>query len=46
MPKLKFFSKFMVGGVVVIALWLAQRLAIEEFPGSNSGKGDNLLISD
>ena len=31
---------------VVIAQWLAWRLATGEVSGSNSGKGDNLLISD
>ena len=31
---------------VVIAQWLAQRLATGEVPGSNPGKRDNLLISD
>ena len=31
---------------VVIAQWLARRLATGEVPGSNPGKGENLLISD
>ena len=31
---------------VVIAQWLARRHATGEIPGSNPGKGDNLLISD
>ena len=31
---------------MVIAQWLAWRLAIKLVPGSNPGKGDNLLISD
>ena len=31
---------------VVIAHWLAWRLAIGEVPGLNRGKGENLLISD
>ena len=31
---------------VVIAQWLARRLATEEVPGSNPGKGENLLISE
>ena len=31
---------------VVIAQWLAQRHATGEVPGSNPGKGENLLISD
>ena len=29
---------------VVIALWVAWRLATREVPGSNSGKGDNYLL--
>ena len=28
---------------VVIAQWLARRLATGEVPGSNPGKGDNLI---
>ena len=31
---------------VVMARWLARRFATREVPGSNPGKGDNLLISD
>ena len=31
---------------VVVAQWLARRLATGEVPGSNPGKGKNLLISD
>ena len=31
---------------VVIAQWLARRLATGEVPGSNPGKGENLLISE
>ena len=31
---------------VIIAQWLARRLATGEVPGSNPSKGDNLLISD
>ena len=31
---------------VIIAQWLAWRLATWEVPGSNPGKGENLLISD
>ena len=31
---------------VIIAQWLARRLATGEVPGSNPYKGDNLLISD
>ena len=31
---------------VVIAQWLAWRLATGEVPGSNPGKGEDLLISD
>ena len=31
---------------VVIAQWLAQRRATGEVPGSDPGKGKNLLISD
>ena len=31
---------------VVIAQWLARRLAAGEVQGSNHGKRDNLLISD
>ena len=31
---------------VIIAQWLARRLATGEFRGSNPGKGENLLISD
>ena len=31
---------------VVIAQWLARWLATGEVPGSNPGKGENLLISD
>ena len=31
---------------VVIAQWLAWRLATSEVPGLNPGKGENLLISD
>ena len=34
------------GNQVVIAQWLAWRLATGEVPGSNPGKGENLLISD
>ena len=30
----------------VIAQWLAWRLATIEVPGSNSGKGESLLISE
>ena len=30
----------------IIAQWLAQRFAPGEVPGSNSGKGENLIISD
>ena len=30
---------------VVIAQWLARRVATGEVPGSNPGKGENLLIS-
>ena len=30
----------------VIAKWLARGLASGEVPGSNPGKGENLLISD
>ena len=31
---------------VVIAQWLVWQLATGKVPGSNPGKGDNLLISD
>ena len=31
---------------VIIAQWLALGLATGEVPGSNLGKGENLLISD
>ena len=31
---------------VIIAQWLAWRLATGEVPGSNPGKGENLLISN
>ena len=31
---------------VIIAQWLASRLATGEFPGSNPIKGDNSSISD
>ena len=31
---------------VVIAQWLALRLVTREGPGSNPGKGENLIISD
>ena len=31
---------------VVIAQWLALRLATGEVPGSNPGKGEKVLISD
>ena len=31
---------------VVIAPWLARRLATGKVPGSNPGEGENLLISD
>ena len=31
---------------VFIAQWLAQQLATGVVPGSNPGKGENLLISD
>ena len=31
---------------VVISQWLAWQLATWEVPGSITGKGDNLLISD
>ena len=31
---------------VVIAQWLVQRLGAGKVPGSNPGKGDNLLISE
>ena len=35
-----------MGDRVVIAQWLALRLATREVRGSNPGKGDNLLILD
>ena len=35
-----------LGDQVVIAQWSARRLATEEVPGSNLGKGKNLLISN
>ena len=41
-----FFSKFYPGDQVVIAQWLAWRLATVEIPGSNPGTTENLLISD
>ena len=41
MPLLKSHSN-----QVVIAKWLARRLATGEVPGSNLGKGENLLIAD
>ena len=31
---------------VIIAQWIAQRLATGEVPGSNPSKGENLLIDD
>ena len=31
---------------VIIAQWLARRLTTREVPGSNPGKGVNLLLSD
>ena len=31
---------------VIIAQWLARRLATRVVPGSNPGKGDNLLIHE
>ena len=31
---------------VIIAQWLAWQIATGEVPGSNPGKGENLLISD
>ena len=46
MHKLVIISKFMVGHVVVIAQRLARWLANEEFPVSNTGKGDNFIISE
>ena len=36
----------MDGYQVVIAQWLARRLPTGEVPGSNPGKGEDLLISD
>ena len=39
-------SQFVGTNQVVIAQWLAQRLATREVPGSNPGKGENLLISE
>ena len=53
--KYKLPSKFFLGLMkkltnlkdqVVIAQWLAWRLAIGEVLGSNPGKGENLVISD
>ena len=41
-PKTTFITIYQV----VIAQWLAWRLATRVVPGSNPGKGENLLISD
>ena len=38
--------KHYITNQVVMAQWLARRLAIGEVPGSNPGEGENLLISD
>ena len=42
----KVYSFYTMIIVVVIAQWLARRLANGEVPGSNPGKGEDLLISD
>ena len=42
---LRYFKANFLLSQVVIAQWLARWLATEEVPGSNPGKGDNLLLS-
>ena len=43
-PTLK--KKYPTQNRVIIAQWLARLLTTAEVPGSDTGKGENLLISD